>query len=67
MSCCSWPKWSKEVGGIIEIDDIEELDHIHSDLDRSVLDAYGWPVTMPKEQILQNLMALNIERSKNNT
>ncbi len=43
--------------------EIEELDDIHVGLDRAVLDAYGWPRTLTDEEILERLLALNVERA----
>lgn len=43
--------------------DIQALDDIHIALDRAVLDAYGWPHTLTDEQILEHLLALNLERA----
>ena len=40
------------------------LKQIHDDLDRAVLDAYGWPQTITDEQILEKLVALNAERAE---
>ena len=34
----------------------------HQTLDRAVLDAYGWPHDLTDEQILERLLALNLER-----
>jgi len=31
-----------------------------------VLDAYGWPHDLADEQILERLLALNLERAKEN-
>jgi len=42
---------------------IETLDHIHARLDRSVLEAYGWPHHLSDEEILERLLALNLERA----
>jgi hypothetical protein len=36
------------------------LDHLHVSLDHAVLDAYGWPHNLSKEQILERLLALNL-------
>ncbi|MBK8901688.1 MAG: class I SAM-dependent DNA methyltransferase [Anaerolineaceae bacterium] len=44
-------------------DDIQELDDIHTALDTAVLDAYGWPYDLTDEQILERLLALNLERA----
>ncbi len=44
--------------------DIQELDDIHAALDTAVLDAYGWPHNLTDEQILERLLALNLERAK---
>ena len=49
-------------------DDIQELDDIHAALDTAVLDAYGWPQSdgtspLTDEQILERLLALNLERA----
>ncbi|WP_420632244.1 class I SAM-dependent DNA methyltransferase [Candidatus Leptofilum sp.] len=43
--------------------DIQELDDIHAALDQAVLDAYGWPHDLTDEQILERLLALNLERA----
>jgi type II restriction/modification system DNA methylase subunit YeeA len=40
------------------------LDLAHRTLDHAVLDAYGWPHDLTGEQILERLLALNIERSR---
>ncbi len=42
---------------------IQELDDIHTALDTAVLDAYGWPPTLSDEEILERLLALNLERA----
>jgi MmeI, DNA-methyltransferase domain/MmeI, N-terminal domain/MmeI, helicase spacer domain/MmeI, target recognition domain len=39
------------------------LKQIHDNLDAAVADAYGWPVDLPDEEILERLVALNHERS----
>jgi type II restriction/modification system DNA methylase subunit YeeA len=39
------------------------LDLAHRRLDDAVLDAYGWPHNLSDEQILERLLALNLERS----
>jgi hypothetical protein len=43
--------------------DIQELDDIHAALDQAVLDAYGWPHDLSDEQILERLLALNLQRA----
>ena len=43
--------------------DIQELDDIHTALDEAVLEAYGWPRNLTDEQILEHLLALNLERA----
>lgn len=43
-----WPTW---------------LDLAHKRLDEAVLDAYGWPHELPDEEILERLLALNLERA----
>ena len=35
----------------------------HRKLDEAVLDAYGWPHDLGDEQILERLLALNLERA----
>ncbi|MBX3055505.1 MAG: class I SAM-dependent DNA methyltransferase [Anaerolineae bacterium] len=45
--------------------EIEELDDIHTALDRAVLDAYGWPPDLGDEEILERLLALNLQRAGN--
>jgi type II restriction/modification system DNA methylase subunit YeeA len=39
------------------------LDLAHKKLDRAVFDAYGWPHDLTDEQILERLLALNLERA----
>ena len=39
------------------------LANAHDDLDRAVLDAYGWPADLDDEVILERLLALNLERA----
>ncbi len=40
------------------------LKELHENLDVAVADAYGWPVDLPEEEVLANLVALNKERAK---
>jgi mannose/cellobiose epimerase-like protein (N-acyl-D-glucosamine 2-epimerase family) len=40
------------------------LDLAHKKLDEAVIAAYGWQSDLSDEQILENLLALNWERSK---
>jgi hypothetical protein len=35
----------------------------HKKLDAAVCDAYGWPHALADEQILDHLLALNLERA----
>ena len=39
------------------------LDLAHRPLDEAVLDAYGWPHDLSDEEILERLLALNLERA----
>ncbi len=39
------------------------LDNIHSRLDAAVSDAYGWPADLADGEILERLLALNLERA----
>jgi len=39
------------------------LDLAHGQLDAAVLDAYGWSHNLPDDQILERLLALNLERA----
>ena len=43
------------------------LKELHDKLNAAVADAYGWPVELPKEEILARLVALNRERAKEET
>ncbi|HEV2646564.1 MAG TPA: DNA methyltransferase [Acidobacteriaceae bacterium] len=43
------------------------LRELHDQLDRAVFDAYGWPHTLTTEQILERIVALNAERSAEET
>ena len=40
------------------------LDLAHQQLDHAVLDAYGWPHNLPDDEILERLLALNLERAR---
>ena len=42
----------------------KNLDLAHTKLDEAVLDAYGWPHDIDDEEILERLLALNLERAK---
>jgi hypothetical protein len=39
------------------------LDLAHRKLDEAVFDAYGWPADLGDEEILERLLALNLERA----
>ena len=39
------------------------LANAHATLDSAVADAYGWPADLPDQQILERLLALNLERA----
>jgi len=39
------------------------LDLAHRKLDQAVLEAYGWPHDLDDEEILEKLLALNLERA----
>ena len=39
------------------------LDLAHNRLDAAVFDAYGWPHALTDEQILERLLALNLQRA----
>jgi hypothetical protein len=39
------------------------LENVHKKLDVAVFAAYGWPSDLSDEEVLQNLLALNLERS----
>lgn len=43
---------------------VSVLKQIHDDLDAAVADAYGWPVDLSDEEILERLVALNHERAE---
>jgi hypothetical protein len=42
---------------------VSVLKQIHDDLDAAVFDAYGWPMDLSDEAILERLVALNAERA----
>ncbi len=42
---------------------VSVLQQLHDELDAAVFDAYGWPVTLTDEEILERLVALNAERA----
>src|SRR5215212_8075527 len=39
------------------------LENAHERLDEAVFMAYGWPLELSDEEVLQNLLALNLERA----
>ncbi len=39
------------------------LQHAHRALDEAVLAAYGWPADLGDEELLERLLALNLERA----
>ncbi len=39
------------------------LDLAHQQLDATVADAYGWPIDLTEQQVLERLLALNLERA----
>ncbi len=43
------------------------LDNAHKKLDAAVFAAYGWSADISDEDILKNLLALNLERSAEET
>ena len=43
---------------------VSVLKKLHDDLDAAVFEAYGWPVTLSDEEILERLVALNHERAE---
>ena len=43
---------------------VSVLKKIHDDLDAAVFGAYGWPVTLSDEEILERLVTLNHERAE---
>lgn len=43
------------------------LKKIHDDLDSAVFDAYGWPLDLSEQQILEGLVKLNAERAEEET
>jgi hypothetical protein len=43
---------------------VSVLKKIHDDLDAAVFEAYGWPVTLSDDEILERLVALNHERAE---
>ncbi len=40
------------------------IKHLHDEIDAAVADAYGWPVDLTDEQILERVVALNLERQE---
>ena len=43
---------------------VSVLRQLHDDLDAAVFAAYGWPPTLTDAEILERLVALNVERAK---
>ncbi len=55
--------WKKIVNCDFTLAQAQTLHDIHTELDKAVLRAYGWSATLEDEEILENLLALNIERA----
>ncbi len=49
---------------ILEQGLVSVLKQLHDDLDATVFDAYGWPTTLTDQEILERLVAFNIERAE---
>jgi hypothetical protein len=43
---------------------VSVLKELHDNLDAAVAEAYGWPVDLPDEELLERLVALNAERTR---
>ncbi len=54
--------WKNAVRSDITIPQVIDLHDIHTALDHAVLDCYGWLHNLTDEQILERLLALNLER-----
>ena len=39
------------------------LQNLHEQLDQTVADTYGWPHDLPNSEILERLLALNLQRA----
>ena len=55
-------------GTIVQLDPTDNqrptwLANAHADLDVAVFAAYGWPADFPDAEILDRLLALNLERA----
>ncbi len=56
-------KWRKSIDKkIISLEEAEELDRIHDNLDLAVLEAYGWDRNISDEEIFEKLLLLNKSR-----
>lgn len=56
-------RWDKVIDNdIASIEEMEELDRIHENLDHAVLDAYGWDKNLTNEELLGQLLLLNQSR-----
>ena len=56
-------RWQAVYNRKLPFEVIEELHFIHTELDRAVLEAYGWPPDLTDEQLLERLLALNLQRA----
>ena len=43
------------------------MENIHGQLDAAVTGAYGWSADLPDAEILEGLLALNLERAEAET
>ncbi len=56
-------EWKKNIEKeVISLEEAEELDKIHDNLDLAVLEAYGWDKNISEGEILEKLLLLNKSR-----
>jgi hypothetical protein len=60
-------KWERYSNKIIGLDEIEELDQIHNELNIASFNCYGWHPALTDEELLEKLLALNLERASTQT
>lgn len=59
----AWRKSYKSPVGWLSYDTIVDLHDIHTELDEAVVSAYGWEQGLTDTEILERLLALNLERA----
>jgi len=56
-------KWNRAIKNLVSLDEVDKLDHIHAQLDKAVIKAYGWEMYLSEDEYLEKLLDLNLKRA----